>query len=174
MFDVDAIGLTNMVARLNRGIDIGGQPIGAADGLPHRRSGEPRCAQPRQEVRRFRYKVEAGAEFAITQPVFDVEELKLFLERVADVRIPVLAGIMPLGSLRQAEFMANEVPGVNVPETVLERMRVADAEGRAAAEGVAIAREAVAGVRGLVQGIQITTASGAIDSAIELLDTVEA
>jgi 5,10-methylenetetrahydrofolate reductase len=90
------------------------------------------------------------------------------------VRIPVLAGILPLGSLRQAEFMANEVPGVNVPESVLERMRVADGEGRAAAEGVAIAREAVAGVRGLVQGIQIATASGAIDAAIELLDTVEA
>jgi methionine synthase / methylenetetrahydrofolate reductase (NADH) len=174
VFDVDAIGLTNMVASLNRGIDIGGQPIGQATSFHVGVAANPGTLNLEQEVRRFRYKVEAGAEFAITQPVFDIDELRLFLERVADVRIPVLAGILPLGSLRQAEFMANEVPGVNVPESVLERMRVAEGEGRAAAEGVAIAREVVAGVRGLVQGIQITTASGAIDAAIELLDTVEA
>jgi 5,10-methylenetetrahydrofolate reductase len=86
----------------------------------------------------------------------------------------VLAGIMPLGSLRHAEFMANEVPGVSVPEAVLERMRAADAAGRAAEEGIAIAREVVAGIRPMVQGIQITTAAGAIDAAIDVIEAVEA
>ena len=93
---------------------------------------------------------------------------------MGDVRIPILAGITPLGSLRHAEFMANEVPGVSVPDAVLERMRVADAAGRAADEGIAIAREVVAGIRPMVQGIQITTAAGAIDAAIDVIETVEA
>jgi methionine synthase / methylenetetrahydrofolate reductase(NADPH) len=174
VFDVDSIGLTNVVAYLNRGLDIGRQAIGQPTAFHIGVAVNPGALSVDQEVRRFRYKVEAGAEFAITQPVFEVDELKLFLDRIADVRIPVLAGIMPLGSLRHAEFMANEVPGVSVPEAVLERMREADAAGRAAEEGIAIAQEVVAGIRPLVQGIQITTAAGAIDAAIDVIEAVEA
>jgi methionine synthase / methylenetetrahydrofolate reductase(NADPH) len=174
VFDVDSIGLTNVVAALNRGIDIGSRPIGQPTAFHIGVAANPGAINLDEEVGRFRYKVEAGAEFAITQPVFEVAELKAFLDRIADVRIPVLAGIMPLGSLRHAEFMANEVPGVSVPEAVLERMRAADAAGRAAEEGIAIAREVVAGVRPLVQGIQITTAAGAIDAAIDVIEAVEA
>ena len=101
-----------------------------------------------------------------------MDALAGFLDRVAEVRIPVLAAILPLGSLRHAEFMANEVPGVSVPDAVLDRMRAAEAAGRAAEEGIAIAREVVAGIRPLVQGLQITTAAGAIDSALDVLETV--
>jgi methionine synthase I (cobalamin-dependent)/5,10-methylenetetrahydrofolate reductase len=174
VLDADSIGLTNVVERLNRGIDIGGQPIGQPTSFHIGVAANQGALNLEQEVRRFRYKVGAGAEFAITQPVFEVDELAIFLDRIADVRIPILAGIMPLGSLRHAEFMANEVPGVSVPEAVLERMREADAAGRAAEEGIAIAREVVAAIRPTVQGIQITTAAGAIGAAIEVIETVEA
>jgi homocysteine S-methyltransferase len=174
VFEVDSIGLTNVVASLNKGLDIGRQPIGQPTAFHIGVAANPGAHNLDQEVRRFRYKVEAGAEFAVTQPVFDIAELSRFLDLIADVRIPVLAGVMPLESLRHAEFMANEVPGVNVPAEVLERMRQADAAGRAPAEGVAIAREVVAGIRSLVQGLQITTAGGAIDAAIEVIETVEA
>jgi len=171
VFDVDSIGLTNVVSRLNRGIDIGSQPIGAPTAFHIGVAANPGAINLDDEVRRFRYKVEAGAEFAITQPVFQVDALAQFLDRVAEVRIPVLAAILPLASLRHAEFMANEVPGVSVPDTVLDRMREADAAGRAADEGIAIAREVIAGIRPLVQGLQITTAAGAIESALDVLET---
>src|SRR5690606_24998254 len=112
VFDVDSIGLTNMVARLNQGLDIGGQAIGAPTGFHIGVAANPAALDLDREIRRFRYKVEAGAEFAVTQPVFDVEELRRFLDRIAAFRIPILAGITPLESLRHAEFLANEVPGV--------------------------------------------------------------
>jgi len=174
VFDVDSIGLTNMVARLNRGLDIGGQVIGQPTGFHIGVAANPGALILSAEVRRFRYKIEAGAEFAITQPVFDVPEFAAFLEQIADVRVPVLAGITPLASVRQAEFLANEVPGVKVPESVIARMREAESQGRAAAEGLAIAREIVSGVRPLVQGIQISMVAGAVETALSVIDSVEA
>jgi len=166
--------LTNVVSHLNRGLDIGGQAIGQPTGFHIGVAANPAALDLDDEVRRFRYKVEAGAEFAITPPVFEIAGLERFLDRIADVRIPLLVGIMPLGSLRQAEFMANEVPGVSVPDAVIDRMRCAEAEGRAAAEGGAIAREVIAGIRDSVQGIQITTPAGALESALDVLEAVEA
>jgi methionine synthase I (cobalamin-dependent)/5,10-methylenetetrahydrofolate reductase len=174
VFDVDSIGLTNVVSHLNRGLDIGGQAIGQPTGFHIGVAANPAALNLDEEVRRFRYKVEAGAEFAITQPVFEISSLERFLDRIADIRIPLLVGIMPLGSLRQAEFMANEVPGINMPESVIDRMRRAEAAGRAPAEGVAIAREVIAGIRPIVQGIQITMPAGALESAIDVLEAVEA
>jgi homocysteine S-methyltransferase len=170
--EVDSIGLTNVVARLNRGFDIGGQGLGSPTAFHIGVAANPGAINLDVEVRRFEYKVEAGAEFAITQPVFDAAELARFLTRVEAVRIPVLAAIMPLESLRHAEFMANEVPGVRVPEAIVERMRRADAAGRAGAEGVAIAREVAAEIRPLVQGIQISTASGAVEAALSVMEAV--
>jgi homocysteine S-methyltransferase len=174
VFDVDSIGLTNVVARLNRGHDIGDQPIGAPTAFHIGVALNHGAVDQDEEVRRFRYKVEAGAEFAVTQPVFSADELAAFLRRIDGAPIPILAGVMPLESLRQAEFMANEVPGVRVPEAVVERMRQAEAAGRAAAEGVAIAREVVAEVRSLVQGVQISTAAGAVGAALEVMEAVTA
>jgi homocysteine S-methyltransferase len=174
VYEVDSIGLTNLAAQLNRGLDIGGQPIGQATAFHIGVAANPGAFDLDQEIRRFEYKVEAGAEFAVTQPVFDVFAMRQFLDRIERVRIPVLAGITPLESLRHAEFMANEVPGVSVPESVLDRMRHAEEEGRAAEEGLAIARELVGELSGRVQGLQITVASGAVDRALQVLEAIHA
>jgi methionine synthase / methylenetetrahydrofolate reductase(NADPH) len=170
VFDVDSIGLTNVVQRLNHGLDIGGQSIGYPTAFLIGVAVNQGAPNLDEEIRRFEYKVEAGAEFAITQPVFDADEFARFLKRIEGTRIPVLAGITPLESLRHAEFMANEVPGVRVPDAVLDRMRRAEDAGRAADEGLAIAREVAAGIRPLVQGLQIAASGGAIDPILALLE----
>jgi homocysteine S-methyltransferase len=172
VYEVDSIGLTNLAAQLNRGLDIGGQPIGQATAFHIGVAANPGAFDLDQEIRRFEYKVEAGAEFAVTQPVFDLFAMRQFLDRIERVRIPVLAGVTPLESLRHAEFMANEVPGVIVPESVLDRMRHAEEEGRGAEEGLAIARELVAELAGRVQGLQVTVASGAVDRALQVLEAI--
>jgi homocysteine S-methyltransferase len=170
VFDVDSIGLTNVVTRLNRGFDIGGQSIGMPTAFHIGVAANPGAFDSDEEIRRFQFKVEAGAEFAITQPVFDIAELRQFLSRIDGIRIPVLASLVPLESLRHAEFMANELPGVRVPDAVVERMRHAEAGGRAAAEGLAIARETAAEIRPLVQGLQITTAAGSVETALRVIE----
>ena len=174
VYDVDSIGLTHVVARLNRAMDVGGEPLGQPTAFHIGVAANPGAMNLEEELRRFAYKVEAGAEYAVTQPVFDVAELRAFLDRVRDHRIPVIAGVMPLAGVRHAEFMANEVPGVRVPETVLDRMRRADAAGRAAEEGLAIAREIAAQVRPLVQGVHISTAPKAIEAALGVVEAVGA
>jgi methionine synthase I (cobalamin-dependent)/5,10-methylenetetrahydrofolate reductase len=175
--EVDSIGLTNLAAQLNRGLDIGGQAIGQATAFHVGVAANPGAFDLDQEVRRFEYKVEAGAEFAITQPVFDVAAMVRFLdriwERIGRARIPVLAAITPLESLRHAEFLANEVPGLSVPDVVLERMRCAEDAGRAREEGLAIARELVVELAGHVQGLQITVASGDVDAALRVLEAID-
>jgi homocysteine S-methyltransferase len=171
--DVDSIGLTNVVARLNRGLDIGGQPIGRPTSFHIGVAANQTATDPDQEIRRFEYKVEAGAEFAVTQPVYDVGALERFMGRVGHVRIPILAGITPFDSLRHAEFMANEVPGVAVPQALLARMRRAGSPEGEAAEGVAIAREIAHELRGMVQGLQVAPAGGALASVLAVLEALD-
>jgi homocysteine S-methyltransferase len=170
VYDVDSIGLTNVVARLNRGLDIGEQPIGQPTAFHIGVALNPGAYDLTTELRRFEYKLQAGAEFAITQPVFETKSFGGVLKQIGGTPIPILAGIMPLESLRHAEFMANEVPGVHVPDAVVERMRKAESDGRAQAEGVLIAREVAAGIRPLVQGLQISTAAGAVDAALQVME----
>jgi homocysteine S-methyltransferase len=170
VYDVDSIGLTNVVARLNRGLDIGEQPIGQPTAFHIGVALNPGAHDVAAELRRFEYKVDAGAEFAITQPVFDAGSFGEVLKQIGGTPIPILAGIMPLESLRHAEFMANEVPGVHVPDAIVERMRKAESDGRAQAEGVLIAREVAAEIRPLVQGLQISTAAGAVDAALQVME----
>jgi methionine synthase / methylenetetrahydrofolate reductase(NADPH) len=174
VFEVDSIGLTNLAAQLNRGQDMGGQPIGQATGFHIGVAANPGAFDPEQELRRFAYKVDAGAEFAITQPVFDVPTLRTFLDHLQKPAIPILAAITPLESLRHAEFLANEVPGVMVPQEILDRMRVAEEQNRAREEGLSIAHEIVAEVAGRVQGFQVTVASGALDTALDVLHGIHA
>ena len=121
VFDVDAIGLVNIVNSLNRGLDIGGNPLGHGTSFVIGVGANPGLPNLDEEIRRFEYKVEAGAEYAVTQPVFDLSLLETFLKRIEHCRIPVMAGIWPLVSLRNAEFMRNELR-VSVPDNVLERM----------------------------------------------------
>ena len=170
VFDIDAIGLTNLVSNLNRGLDPGGNPIGTPTSFVIGVGVNPAAIDPAHELRRYRWKIEAGAEYAITQPVFDVEQLERFVASVGDERIPIVAGIWPLVSARNAEFLANEVPGVTVPTEVLERMRRANDRSKehAVAEGVAIAREMLDRVRGLVQGVQVSAPFGRIDLALQV------
>jgi len=172
VFDVDSIGLTHVVAALNHGHDIGGQGIGQPTAFHVGVSVNPGAENLEAEVRRFAFKVEAGAEFAITKPVFDVDTMARFMKAVEAFRIPVLVGLWPFESVLNAEFMANEVPGVRVPADVLARMRVADERGAAAAEGVAIAADTGRSLRGLVQGIHVSVPSAAIDVAVAVVDRV--
>jgi homocysteine S-methyltransferase len=172
VFDVDSIGLANVVARLNHGLDVGGASVGAPTSFHLGVAVSPTALDGELEVKRFAYKAEAGAEFAVTQAVFDVDALKAFLARVAQYGVPIIAGIWVFESLRDAEYMANEVPGVRVPAGLVERMRVADELGRAPAEGVAIARELVAAVRPLVSGVQVGTAGRQFSSILGVLEAI--
>jgi len=160
VFDVDSIGLTNVVHRLNCGYDIGENPIGKPTSFCVGVGANPGAIDIENEIKRFRYKVEAGAEFAITQPVFDFALLESFLERIEDHRIPILAGIWPLTSYRNAQFMNNEVPGAHVPDELMERMALCKTKEEGRTEGLAIAKEMLARVRPLVQGVQISVPFG--------------
>ena len=170
VFDVDSIGLTNLVSHLNRGLDPGGNAIGQPTRFVIGVGVNPVAIDVEQEIKRFNWKVEAGAEFAITQPVFDAAQLEQFFERVGGRHIPVVAGIWPLISVRNAEFLANEVPGVSVPEPVIARMRRANEKSKehAVAEGIAIAREMFERIRPLVQGIQVSAPFGKVELALQV------
>ena len=171
VFDVDAIGLVNIVNRLNHGLDIGGNPIGASTGFTIACAANPGVPDIDNEIRRFAYKVEAGAEYAITQPVFDLRILEQFLKRVESFRIPVIAGIWPLTSLRNAEFMKNDLR-VSVPDSILLRMQAASTPELARAEGVKIAQEMLAAARGMVQGVQVSAPFGRYALAADVIDGV--
>ncbi len=171
VFDVDSIGLVNIVHNLNRGLDLGNNPVGASTGFVIGVGANPGSPNLEEEIRRFEYKVEAGAEYVVTQPVFDVSLLENFLERIEHCRIPVVAGIWPLTSLRNAEFMKNELR-VAVPDPILRRMEQAPSAELARAEGIAIAREMLVAVRPMVQGAQISAPLGRYSSAVDVLEAL--
>src|SRR2546426_8704301 len=170
VFDIDSIGLTNLVYRLNHGLDPGSNSIGAPTRWVIGVGVNPGALDLDRELSRFAWTVDAGAEFAVTQPVFDVRQVELFLERVEQFKIPVVAGIWPLLALRNAGFLATEVPGVSVPEEVLARMRKASDRGKEAAlaEGGAIARDMVRPVNGGVQGGAGSAPFGRGEGALEV------
>ncbi|MFH1531955.1 MAG: bifunctional homocysteine S-methyltransferase/methylenetetrahydrofolate reductase [Pseudomonadota bacterium] len=171
VFDVDAIGLVNIVTRLNRGLDVGGNDIQGTTEFLIGVGVNPGAINLEQELNRFYWKVDAGAHFAVTQPVFDVSLLEAFLETVErrKMRIPILAGIWPLVSYRNAQFMNNEVPGAQVPADIMERMREAEAGDRARAEGIAVAREVYQRVRPLIDGVQLAAPGGRVESALSII-----
>ena len=169
VFDVDSIGLTNVVSRLNRSLDIGGQAIGSPTSFHIGVQVNPGAEDLDGEIRRFEYKVEAGAEFAVTKPVFDLGTFERFFKRIESARLPLIIGLWPFESVLNAEFMANEVPGVRVPDPVLERMRRVSGPEAVRAEGVAIAREVGSALKSTVQGAHVLAPSGHIESAVEVL-----
>ena len=171
VFDVDAIGLVNIVNNLNHGLDIGGNPIGSQTALLIGVGANPGALNMDEEMRRFEWKVEAGAEYVVTQPVFDLDLLEKFLKRIEHVKIPVLCGLWPLTSFRNAEFMVNELR-VPVPESFMERMRSVDNAEKAREEGVAIAREMVVRVRGMVQGVQLSAPFGRYQMALDVAEAI--
>ena len=174
VFDIDSIGLTNMVNKLNHGLDLGNNPIGCPTSFCIGVGVNPGAINLDEEIKRFEYKVEAGAEYAITQPVFDVGQLRDFLKLIEHVRIPVIAGIWPLVSYRNAEFLHNEVPGVRVTSSIMERMRRASDIGKEAArdEGLQIARESLLEVRDLIQGVQVSAPFNNVRYALEVFEAL--
>jgi homocysteine S-methyltransferase len=171
VFDVDAIGLVNIVRNLNHGLDLGGNPIGTGTSFVIGVGANPGLPNLDEEIRRFEYKVQAGAEYVVTQPVFDLRLLETFLKRIEHCRIPVVAGIWPLVSVRNAEFMKNELR-VSVPDEILARMTNAPTPEAAREEGVNIAREMLQSVRGQVQGAQISAPMGRYSSAVDVLEAL--
>ncbi len=171
VFDVDAIGLVNIVRRLNHGMDIGNNSIGATTNFTIGVAANPGVPDIEHELRRFAYKVEAGAEYAITQPVFDLRLLEEFLKRIESFRIPVIAGIWPLTSLRNAEFMKNDLR-VSMPEEIMLRMAQAGSPDAARKEGILIAQEMLEAVRPLVQGVQVSAPFGRYIAAAEVIASV--
>ena len=172
VFDIDSIGLTNMVHLMNRGLDLGENPFGEPTTFTIGVGVNPGHLDLDYELRRLDWKVKAGAEYAITQPVFDVRQLEQFLGRIETMRLPIVAGIWPLLSYRNAQFMNNEVPGVSVPDDVMERMRIASEKSKehGLREGVAIARETLSQVRDRVAGVQVSAPLGRVDLALQVFE----
>jgi homocysteine S-methyltransferase len=168
VFDVDSIGLVNMAERLNRGLDIGSNSIGASANFTIGVSANPGAPDIEQELRRFRYKVQAGAEFVVTEAVFDLRLLEEFLSRIRDCRIPVVAGIWPLTSLRNAEFLKND-QRISIPEQIMLRMAQAGSPEAARQEGIRIAQEMIEVVRPWVDGVQVSAPFGRCDIAAEVV-----
>ncbi|HYS53684.1 MAG TPA: bifunctional homocysteine S-methyltransferase/methylenetetrahydrofolate reductase [Thermoanaerobaculia bacterium] len=174
VFDIDAIGLTNMVSLMNRGLDLGGNPFGEATKFTIGVGVNPGHLDLDYELRRLDWKVKAGAEYAITQPVFDVNVLEKFLKQIRIMRLPIVAGIWPLLSYRNAQFMNNEVPGVSVADEVMERMRIASEKSKehALREGVTIARETLERIRDQVAGVQVSAPLGRVDLALQVFEGI--
>lgn len=170
VFDVDAIGILQVCDKLNQGVDIGGKSIGAPTPICPGAGADPNAIDMERELRRLREKVAAGAKYIITQPVFDTKALFKFMEQIADLNVPIIAGIWPLASYRNALFMKNEVPGVTVPDEIMERMEAVESREEQRAAGIAIAREAVAELHGHIQGVQVSAPFGNIDSALAVLE----
>ncbi len=171
VFDVDSIGLTNIVNNLNQGLDIGGNPIGSQTALLIGVGANPGALNFDEELRRFAWKVEAGAEYVVTQPVFDLDLLEHFLKKTTQYGLPVIAGIWPLTSFRNAEFMVNELR-VPVPREYMDRMQRADSAEKARAEGISIAQEMAERVRSIVQGAQLSAPFGRYDMAVQVADAL--
>jgi methionine synthase I (cobalamin-dependent)/5,10-methylenetetrahydrofolate reductase len=172
VFDIDSIGLTNMVSLMNQGLDLGGNPFGDPTSFTIGVGVNPGHLDLEYELRRLDWKQRAGAEYMITQPVFDAEQLETFLTRTRPMKLPVVAGIWPLLSYRNAQFMNNEVPGVSVPDDVMERMRIASEKSKehGLREGVTIARETLARVREQVAGVQVSAPLGRVDLALQVFE----
>ena len=174
VFDVDAIGLTKMISRLNTALDLGGRSIKQPTGFVPLVGLNPTAINQQKELDRFIHKVKAGAKAVITQPVFDARQLIEFLDKIPnDCRIPVLAGIWPLQSLRNAEFLANEMPGVSMPKDVLKRMHNAHKNGNEREEGRQVAIDILKEVLPHVQGIQVAAPFGRLKSAIAVLNSAK-
>jgi methionine synthase / methylenetetrahydrofolate reductase(NADPH) len=157
---------------LNQGLDVGGKSIGKPTGFVVGVGANPGAINNDEELKRFYYKVEAGAEFALTQPVFDVAVLERFLRRIEDCKIPVIVGLLPLSSYKTAEFLNFEVPGCSVPDPILERMRKASTPEAGRAEGIRIAKDTLEKVQGMVQGVQVRGPFEQYETAVEVLSVL--
>lgn len=170
VYDVDAIGLTHIISRMNSGLDIGGKAAGSRTEFVLGVALNPTAKNRELEIKRFRYKIEAGADYAITQPIYNLETYLQFMEELGPVDIPVIMGIWPLVSLRNAEFLRNEVPGVDVPDWVVEEMRLAgDSKEDALKRGIEIAHKTMSEAKGVVAGFQVSAPFNKVEVALEVI-----
>ncbi|MEZ5064646.1 MAG: bifunctional homocysteine S-methyltransferase/methylenetetrahydrofolate reductase [bacterium] len=172
VFDVDSIGLMQIANRLNHGQDLVGNAIDRPTALHLGVGANPAAVNLDEEIRRFEYKVEAGAEFAMTQPVYDARVFENFIRRTEHCRIPTLVGILPLRSYRNAEFLTNEVPGMQVPESILKRLADASSADDGKAVGVEIAREALIEAMPMAQGVYVMPPFGSVSAALAVLEAI--
>lgn len=173
VFDVDSIGILKVASAMNRGLDIGGRSIGKVPtGFFAGAGVDPNAIDITRELNRMREKAEAGANFFITQPIFSIEPLDVVLKEAAKLNIPVIAGVWPLASYRNAEFMQNEVPGVVIPESVMRRMGSAESKSAQLATGIEIARETIAAIRDRVAGVQVSAPFGKVETALAVLEGI--
>ena len=173
VFDVDSIGILKVASAMNRGLDIGGRSIGKVPtGFFAGAGVDPNAIDITRELNRMREKAEAGANFFITQPIFSIEPLDVVLTEAAKLNIPVIAGVWPLASYRNAEFMQNEVPGVVIPDQVMRRMGSAESKSAQLATGIEIARETIAAIRDRVAGVQVSAPFGKVETALAVLEGI--
>jgi homocysteine S-methyltransferase len=172
VYDLDSIGLLRLVNGLNRGFDPGGKPLGGATRFLCATGAEPAAHDYDREIKRLRQKIEAGADMVMTQPVYDPAVLDRFLSDVADLEVPVLVGILPLASHKNAEFLHNEVPGMSVPLAIRERMRKAGPGEAGRKEGIAIAREMLEAVKDRVRGAYIMPPLGRYELALRVIEGI--
>jgi homocysteine S-methyltransferase len=170
--EVDSIGLTNMVRRLNQGLDIGGRSLGQPTGFHIGVHVDPFALDRAHEIRRFEWKVDAGAEFAVTPPVLDTQGIAEFLAETEHCRIPVLASVPLLSSLRDAERLRRETGAARIPDETLERLREADKQGKVAEVGLELASETARALRPLVEGLEIVTPEGDHQRALRLVEAL--
>ena len=173
VFDMDSITLTGVIRNLNRGIDLGGNQFSPPTSLAIGVGANPVATDIKREIDKYHQKVLAGAEFAITQPVFDADTLFRFLDSTKKSKIPVIAGIWPFTSLKNAEFMANEVPGVVVPAKLLERMSAAKTQQQGKTIGIEIARELIDRINTRVAGFAVSAPFGNVKIALAVLGKIE-
>jgi homocysteine S-methyltransferase len=170
VFDVDSIGLANVITRLNHGLDLAGNPIGEPTGFTIAVGVNPGAINLDEELKRLDWKIEAGAEYIITQPVFDIKIFERFMKRIEHVKVPLICGLWPLVSYRNAEFMNNEVPGASVPDEIMERMRKTSTKEEGFAEGIKIAKETFQQFKSEVAGVQMAAPLGRIDAVFDILN----
>ena len=172
VYDVDSIGLIRIMDHLNHGRDLAGNAIGPPLGIHIGCGADPSKPDLEKEVRRLEEKIKAGAEYVMTQPVYDPKTVETFLGMIRHLHVPVLIGILPLYSHKNAEFLHNEVPGMTIPEDIRERMRKAGSGEDAQAEGVRIAQEALLAVRDLVQGAYVMPPFNKVDLAVRVIEVL--
>jgi homocysteine S-methyltransferase len=172
VYDVDSIGLIRIMDHLNHGCDLAGNLIGPALAIHVGCGADPSKPDMEKEVRRLDQKVEAGAEYIMTQPVYDPKTLETFFSMIRHIKLPILVGILPLYSHRNAEFLHNEVPGMRIPDDVRERMRKAGSGEKAQAEGVAIAQESTLAAREMAQGVYVMPPFNKVDLAVRVIDVL--
>jgi len=173
VYDVDSIGLIRILDHLNHGCDLAGNLIGPALGIHIGCGADPSKPDMEKEVKRLEEKVAAGAEYVMTQPVYDPRTLERFLGMISHLDVPLLVGILPLYSHRNAEFLHNEVPGMSIPDEIRERMRKAGSGEKAHSEGVAIARDATLAAREKAQGVYIMPPFNKVELAVRVIEVLD-